>query len=60
MTTSGARTIADELEAAGALSDVDQQALNFDLQRLGGHNRRSNLWFEPILPDGSTVCTVCG
>ncbi len=59
MTTDEARAIAVALDDAG-LERAGAARLNYRIEAAGSNPDEADVWFEPYLPHGEIICTVCG
>jgi hypothetical protein len=59
MTTDEARAIAAALDDAG-FHESGASRLHYRLEAPGSNPGGAQVWFEPYLPHGEIVCTVCG
>jgi hypothetical protein len=59
MTTDEARAVAVALDDAG-LERQGAARLNYRIEAPGSDPGEADVWFEPYLPHGEIVCTVCG
>jgi len=60
MTTDEARAIAVALDDAGLERAGGAYQLNYRIEAPGSNPDKTDVWFEPYLPHGEIVCTVCG
>jgi hypothetical protein len=59
MTTDEARAVALALDDAGLHEDGSSR-LNYRIEAPGSNPGEAHVWFEPYLPHGEIMCTVCG
>ena len=59
LTTDEARAVAVALDDAG-LERRGAARLNYEIEAPGSNPGQANVWFEPYLPHGEIICSVCG
>jgi hypothetical protein len=60
LTTDEARAIAVALDDAGLERGGDAYRLHYRIEAPGSNPGEASVYFEPYLPHGEIVCTVCG